>query len=128
MGTIVRVLKTRYPNMKQVFFSSRIYGGYGGGLNPEPEAYESGFAVKWLIQAQIRQMESGGVVQDARAGDLNLNTGAVARVGGLPMGRRDHAPVGRPGVELERHRHRRCAPHRGRTGTVTRLRTVGTHV
>ena len=76
MGIIVRVLKTRYPNLQQVFFSSRIYGGYGGGLNPEPEAYESGFAVKWLIQAQIRQMESGGVVQDARAGDLNLTTGA----------------------------------------------------
>lgn len=76
MGIIVRVLKTRYPNLKQVFFSSRIYGGYGTGLNPEPEAYESGFAVKWLIEAQIRQMEFGGVVQDTRAGDLNLNTGA----------------------------------------------------
>ena len=75
MGTIVRVLKTRYPKLKQIFFSSRIYGGYGTGLNPEPEAYESGFAVKWLIEAQIRQMQAGGVIQDSRAGDLNLNTG-----------------------------------------------------
>src|SRR5207244_4443293 len=46
MGTIVRTMKQRYPNLKQIFFSSRIYGGYGTGLNPEPEAYESGFAVK----------------------------------------------------------------------------------
>jgi hypothetical protein len=31
--------------------------------------------VKWLIQAQIDQMAAGGVVQDARAGTLDLNTG-----------------------------------------------------
>jgi len=76
MGTIVRVLKHHYPNLRQVFFSSRIYGGYGLGLNPEPEAYESGFAVKWLIEAQIRQMEAHGAIQDSHAGDLNLDTGA----------------------------------------------------
>jgi hypothetical protein len=74
MGTIVRVLKHHYPNLRQVFFSSRIYGGYGLGLNPEPEAYESGFAVKWLIEAQIRQMAADGAIQDSRAGDLNLAT------------------------------------------------------
>jgi len=75
MGKIVRALKTRYPNLKQVFFSSRIYGGYGLGLNPEPYAYESAFAVKWLIEAQIAQMKNAGAVVDTRAGDLNLNTG-----------------------------------------------------
>jgi hypothetical protein len=74
MGNILRALKSRYPNLQQVFISSRVYAGYAGDepLNPEPYAYESGFAVKWLIEAQIRQMATG--VVDTRAGDLNLNT------------------------------------------------------
>lgn len=75
MGNIVRALKVRYPNLQQVFLSSRIYGGYAATtLNPEPYAYESGFAVKWVMQAQIDQMQNGGIVVDAHAGDLNYNT------------------------------------------------------
>jgi hypothetical protein len=77
LGNIVRSLKTRYPNVKLVFFSSRIYAGYATTtLNPEPYAYESGFAVKWLIQAQIDQQRNSGTIVDARAGDLNESTGA----------------------------------------------------
>jgi hypothetical protein len=77
MGNIVRALKVRYPNLQIIFFSSRIYAGYATtALNPEPYAYESGFAVKWLIQAQIDQMANGGAIVDPRAGDLNYNTGA----------------------------------------------------
>lgn len=75
LASTVRALKVRYPNLQIVFVSSRSYAGYANtGLNPEPFAYESGFAVKWLIQAQIDQMNNGGTVVDARAGNLNYNT------------------------------------------------------
>jgi len=51
--------KARFPNLRIVYLSSRIYGGYANGpLNPEPYAYESAFAVRWLIQDQIAGNEA----------------------------------------------------------------------
>jgi hypothetical protein len=48
------ILHDTFPNLKIVYLSSRIYGGYAAGpLNPEPHAYESNFAVKWLIADQL---------------------------------------------------------------------------
>jgi len=62
MGNVMRAFRSRYPNLRLVFLTDA-----GNG-------YENGFAMKWLIQAQIDQMASGGTIVDVRAGDLNYNT------------------------------------------------------
>ncbi len=60
-----------------MFFASRIYAGYATTqLNPEPFAYESGYAVKWAIEAQILQMHADGSPVDAESGNLNYNNAA----------------------------------------------------
>jgi PKD repeat protein len=55
LEAIARNLKTHYPNIKIAYLSSRTHAFTSDlyGLNPEPYAYESGFAVKWAIQDQI---------------------------------------------------------------------------
>ena len=52
---IVRNLKTKFPNIKITYLSprSRAYTNTPTALNPEPFAYETGFAVKWTIEDQI---------------------------------------------------------------------------
>ncbi len=50
LKTIAQLLKQRYVNLRIIYLSSRSYGGYA---NFEPASYETAFAVKWLIQAQI---------------------------------------------------------------------------
>jgi hypothetical protein len=56
-GNIVdtlHVMYDRFPNLRITYLSSRTYGGYATSpLNPEPFAYESGFAVKWVVAGQI---------------------------------------------------------------------------
>lgn len=76
LGNTIRAMKVRYPNLKVVFVSSVTYSGYSVPFYSvrEPEGYEDGFAVKWLVQAQIDQMANGGTVSDARAGDLDYGT------------------------------------------------------
>jgi len=47
--------KARFPNLQIAYLGSRIYGGYATTqLNPEPYAYEGAFAVRWLIQDQMK--------------------------------------------------------------------------
>jgi len=54
--TMMQIALTDFPNLKLVYFSSRVYGGYSNGvatINPEPYSYEVGFAVKWAIADQL---------------------------------------------------------------------------
>jgi hypothetical protein len=55
--TMMNTMLTLFPNLKLVYFSSRVYGGYSNGVgspdNPEPYAYEVGWAAKWAIGDQI---------------------------------------------------------------------------
>jgi hypothetical protein len=47
--------RTKFPNLRIAYLGSRIYAGYAtGGLNPEPYAYEGAFAVRWLVQDQVK--------------------------------------------------------------------------
>jgi hypothetical protein len=47
--------KAQFPNLRIVYLGTRIYAGNAtGALNPEPYAYESAFAARWLIQRQMK--------------------------------------------------------------------------
>jgi lysophospholipase L1-like esterase len=51
---IAQILARRFPNLRLIYTSSRTYGGYAvTPLNPEPAAYHSGYAVRWLVQDRI---------------------------------------------------------------------------
>ncbi len=64
---VVRSLRTRFPNIQLAYLSSRTraYTVDPAGLSPEPWAFETGFAVRWLIEKQM-------------AGDASLNFDATA--------------------------------------------------
>lgn len=73
VGETARYIKTRYPNVQQMFLQSRIYAGYATTtLSPEPYAYQYGFSIKWLIEAQIQQIRTGKI--DPTAGDLSYQS------------------------------------------------------
>lgn len=66
---IVQVIADRFPNARLCYLTSRTYGGYATtGLNPEPYAYESGFAVKWLIEEQLK--DNPALNYDAAKGEV----------------------------------------------------------
>lgn len=52
--TVMKLLKTKFPNLKLCYLSDRIYAGYATSkLNPEPFAWYTGWTVKRLIADQI---------------------------------------------------------------------------
>lgn len=54
LAQIARNIKSRYPNVRLCFVSSRTYAGYAtSSLNPESYSYQSGFSVRWLIEQQM---------------------------------------------------------------------------
>lgn len=82
---VVDILEDRFPNLRVVYLSSRIYGGYGD-QNPEPYAYETAWGVKWLIEEQVQDLASGGGLADGpwlAWGPYMWADGPVARVDGL---------------------------------------------
>ena len=55
----MQMLKSKFPNLKLVYLSSRTFAGWATGtLNPEPYAWYSGWAVKRLIEDQINGVSS----------------------------------------------------------------------
>lgn len=52
---VLQHAKGQFPNLRIAYLGSRTYGGNAiGGLNPEPYAYESAFAARWLIERQMK--------------------------------------------------------------------------
>jgi len=51
----LQIAQEHFPNLRVAYLSSRIYAGYASTpLNPEPFAYESAFAVRWVILDQAK--------------------------------------------------------------------------
>lgn len=51
---VVQVARTTYPNLRLLYVSSRIYGGFVQVVpGSEPFTFENGFGIKWLIEQQI---------------------------------------------------------------------------
>jgi len=94
MRSIVGILSTTFPQLKLVYVSSRIYGGYSEtDLSPEPIAYESAFAVKWLIEERINNSNTGKIPWISWGPYLWAN-GMTPRSDGLIWKRSDFEPDG----------------------------------
>ncbi|MCK6549860.1 DUF4215 domain-containing protein, partial [Myxococcota bacterium] len=78
LGRALRALRVKFPNLKQVLLSTHHYAGFSPlfGTLTEPFAYEAGFAVKRVIDAQIRQMRTGAL--DPLVGDVSYTSGRAA--------------------------------------------------
>jgi hypothetical protein len=95
LRSIVEILRTKFPQLKLVYVSSRIYGGYSEtDLNPEPIAYESGFAVKWLIEERINNSSPGSSMPWVSWGPYLWADGLTPRSDGLTWERSDFEPDG----------------------------------
>jgi hypothetical protein len=95
LRSIVGILSTKFPQLKLVYVSSRIYGGYSEtDLSPEPIAYESAFAVKWLIEERINNPSFDKPTPWVSWGPYLWADGLTARSDGLIWERSDFEPDG----------------------------------
>ncbi len=90
LWVIVEILRAKFPQLKLVYLSSRTYGGYSDtDLSPEPIAYESGFAVKWLIEECIKSQSPDRSRPWLSWGPYLWANGATPRSDGLIWERSD---------------------------------------
>lgn len=95
LHSIVEILGANFPQLKLVYVSSRIYGGYSEtDLHPEPLAYESGFAVKWLIEERINNPSPDRSRPWVSWGPYLWADGMTPRRDGLIWERSDFEPDG----------------------------------
>ena len=95
LRSIIGILRTRFPQLKLVYVSSRSYGGYSeSDLSPEPIAYESAFAVKWLIEERINDPSSERSMPWVSWGPYLWADGLTPRSDGLTWERGDFEPDG----------------------------------
>jgi PKD repeat protein len=60
LAIILRIAKAKYPNLKLAYLScrTRSYDTNAADLNPEPFAFETAFADKWVVQDQINGLNN----------------------------------------------------------------------
>jgi hypothetical protein len=95
MRSILKILGTKFRQLKLVYISSRTYGGYSEiDLNPEPIAYESAFAVKWFIEERINKPSPDKSMPWVSWGPYLWADGMTPRGDGLIWERSDFEPDG----------------------------------
>ena len=95
LRAIVEILRTKFPQLKLVYVSSRTYGGYSeSDLSPEPIAYESAFAIKWLIEERINNPSPDTLIPWVSWGPYLWADGSTPRSDGLTWQRGDFEPDG----------------------------------
>lgn len=92
LRTIVRIAKQKYPNLRLAYLTSRGYGDYHSAARGVG-AYESAFAVKWLVEQQIKG-DPSLVYTDPNAVAPWLSWGPYLWADGLGS---DRVPGGIPG-------------------------------
>jgi hypothetical protein len=95
LRAIVEILTAKFKQLKLIYVSSRIYGGYSQiELSPEPIAYETGFAVKWLIEERINDSSLETSAPWVSWGPYLWANGLEPRSDGLIWERSDFGPDG----------------------------------
>jgi hypothetical protein len=102
LAASLQIAKSKFPNLRVAYLSSRTYGGYNVAgvrvVNPEPFAYETAFAVRWVIQDQIKG-DSSLSYQSGKAplllwGPYLWADGVTPRKDGLKWVREDYSKDG----------------------------------